>query len=147
MALWQDIEKNTRGFVAAGIFDRDGMIIDGYTTDPNFHMEHAAATFISLIEESDLAGETTGLGATDEVQLTYHDVFILLRRVPLSERGLLVGLASRKQGATLGKIRMTMDILMKRLTSGSPSQPPAADPQVAPARIFQAEQHKSEAKN
>lgn len=115
MAIWQDIEKTVRGFVAAGIFDRDGMIIDGHSVDENFHIEHAAAMFISLVDEADGAGATMGLGESAEVQLTFDEVIILLRRVSGSDRGLVVGLAANKESSPLGRVRMAMDILMQRL--------------------------------
>ena len=133
MAIWKDIEKTVRGFVAAGIFDRDGMIVDGHSADPSFHIEHAAAAFITAIEEADNAGNLIGIGRQDEVQITYEGVVILLRRVPGSDRGLVLGLASRTDGSPLGRIRMTMDILMQRLThSAEGHQRPSS---TAPAQV------------
>jgi predicted regulator of Ras-like GTPase activity (Roadblock/LC7/MglB family) len=106
-------------FIAAGLLDRDGLLVDGFSKEPTFHIEHAAATFISLVVEAERAGQQIPVGAAREVQLSYEDTVVILRPVQASERGLVLGLAA-KSSAMLGKVRMVMDRLEKRLTAKPP---------------------------
>lgn len=112
LSIWHDTQKTVSGFISAGLFDRQGLLVDGFSANPEFHIEHAAATFLTLIQEADSAGEFIGLGSAQEVQLTYNNSFILLRTIPKSS--MIIGLASAKN-APLGKVRMAMDILVNKL--------------------------------
>lgn len=109
--IWEEA-RNIPGFVAAGVFNQDGLILDGDTVDPGFHLDHAAATFIMLVSEANRAGEFMQIGRCGELQLTYEGVLILLRSIGAVEQGMILGLAVQ-QGAPLGRIRLGMDILEK----------------------------------
>ena len=93
MTIWTEAAKAVRGFIAAGIFNQDGMIVDGFTADESFHLEHAAAAFVTLLGEADMAGELIDLGIASEVQITYRQSVILLRSIAGSEAGMVLGMA------------------------------------------------------
>jgi len=114
MSIWKETKKVVPGFISAGLFDREGMIIEGYSDDPNFHLEHAAAAFVTLVNEADTAGNLIELDNALEVQLTFKDAYIVLRSISNSENGMIIGLASSKD-TVLGRVRMGMDFLMKKI--------------------------------
>lgn len=104
------------GFIAAGVLDRDGLLVDGLSKDPSFHIENAAATFVTMIHEGDRAGDQMEVGQCLEVQLTYGGTVIMLRSI---SPDLILGLAASRD-SLLGKIRMVMDQLQKRLVRRAP---------------------------
>jgi predicted regulator of Ras-like GTPase activity (Roadblock/LC7/MglB family) len=112
--LWEDCGTKCPGVLAAGIFDREGMMVDGFASDPRFNLEHAAATFVAVVRESQVAGDFLKLDAPRDVQVTFQDLVVILRPVPGSERGLSLGLTA-KADVPLGRIRMYMDLLAGRL--------------------------------
>ncbi len=111
--VWTDVSEKLPGFVAAGVLDRDGLLVDGLTLDPDFHIEYAAATFITLVHEAEKAGQQTGVGSNQEIQLAYQDTIVILRSL---NNGQVLGLAARRH-ALLGMIRMFMDQLQEKMIS------------------------------
>ncbi len=120
MSLWTDAQKTVPGFMAAGIFNKEGMIVDGHSADESFHLEHAAAAFVTMLGEADTAGSLISLGSAKEVQLTYPSAVILLRAIPGTTSGMVLGIAARADGP-LGRIRMAMDHLEQHLSKALPS--------------------------
>ncbi len=120
MNLWMEAEKTVPGFIASGIFNEEGMIVDGHTADDSFHLEHAAAAFVTMFGEANTAGSLMEIGTANEVQLTYPDSVILLRSVSGSDSGMILGIAAHSNGP-LGRIRMAMDHLEKRLGTPTPA--------------------------
>ena len=112
-SAWKVTER-LPGFVAAGLFDESGLIIDGYTTRPEFNIEQAAGSFIMLIQEANHAGSFMGLGASQEVQIDYANMMIILRAIRPAPRPLILGIAVQK-GAPLGRIRLSLDQLERAL--------------------------------
>ncbi len=112
--VWEQVAKTVPGFIAGGLFDGEGLIIDGESRDPNFHLEHAAASFVTIVLEADSAGSLMGVGESQQVQLEYGSVVILMRSVSNADKKLVIGLAVRK-GTPIGRIRMGMDYVASRL--------------------------------
>ena len=112
--IWTDCGSKCPGVLAAGIFDSDGMMVDGFAADPGFQLEHAAATFVAVVHEAQEAGAFLGLDAPKDVQVAFRDVVVILRPIAGSDRGLTLGLAA-KADVPLGRIRMYMDLLASRL--------------------------------
>lgn len=116
--LWSDCGTRCPGVLAAGIFDREGMMVDGFAADPRFNLEHAAATFVAVVRESQAAGDFLRLDEPRDVQVAFRDVVVILRPIPGSDRGLTLGLAARGDVA-LGRIRMYTDLLASRLPAAT----------------------------
>jgi predicted regulator of Ras-like GTPase activity (Roadblock/LC7/MglB family) len=112
--IWTDCGTKCPGVLAAGIFDRDGMMVDGFAADPRFNLEHAAATFVAVVREAQVAGDFLKLDAPRDVQVSFPDLVVILRPIPGSERGLTLGLTA-KADLALGRVRMYMDLLASRL--------------------------------
>ncbi len=119
MSVWKTTLDSLPGALAAGVFDAEGMMIDGYAADPDFHMDHAAASFLSVLNEARQAARLMELSGVDEVQLKLGDVTLLLRPLSGSDRGLTLGLAARDT-VPLGRIRMVVDILQRKLPVSRP---------------------------
>ena len=114
LSVWRSTLDSLPGALAAGVFDAEGMMIDGYAADPAFHMDHAAASFLTVLTEAREAAKLMELSGVDEVQLKLGDVTLLLRPLSGSDRGLTLGLAAR-DSVPLGRIRMAVDILQRKL--------------------------------
>lgn len=112
-SVW-DASKTLPGFVAAGIFDEDGLVVDGHSTRPEFNIGLAAGSFIMLLLESNTAGEFMNLGSSKEVQIDYKDMIIILRMIRPAPQALFLGLAAHK-GSPLGRIRMAFEQLERSI--------------------------------
>lgn len=112
--IWTDCSTKCPGIVAAGIFDKEGMMVDGFSVDTQFNLDHAAASFVAVVREARMAGDFLDLSVPDDVQITFPSVYILLRPIVGSERSLTLGLATRSD-VPLGRARMYLDMLSKRL--------------------------------
>ena len=115
-SVWEEASK-IPGFVATGLFSKNGLLLDGYSTHPDFQMELAAGTFIMIIEAADQAGNSMDIGLSKELQIDYHGIMIFLRSLGQSE-GVLIGLAVQK-GAPLGRIRLGLDLLERAILARS----------------------------
>lgn len=111
--VW-DISSKLPGFVAAGIFDENGLNIDGYSTRPEFNIDQAAGSFIMLIQEANMAGSFMELGASQEIQIDYDQMIIILRSLRPAPQALILGFAVLK-GTPLGRIRLALDQLERVL--------------------------------
>ncbi len=111
---WDEVAQ-IPGFKAAGVFDFEGLLLEGKSS-PGFPIDDAAATFVMLMLEANKVGNFMKLGDASEVQLIYNGILVILRPVQRHGTKLILGLAV-DSSVPLGQIRLRMSQLEKNLSA------------------------------
>lgn len=125
-SLLMEFRDQVPEFIATDVVDvASGVSIGGLTSDPSFDASAAAASFGELLKASATALERLGKNprATEDVLISTHDYFVLLRLLP--EHYFHCVAVSRR--GNLGLARVIMKRFEPRLSSLLAAAPPAAE--------------------